>query len=101
MTLTQELRDSFNDDTVDPVKWPNNYNTGGGGLPTETGGRARVPCDTGFAAYASDTAGLSASTTKPSVEKAKNAAANNSSRARKGAVVRKRLSFGLVKLFPQ
>lgn len=54
MTLTQELTDDFDDNTVDPVKWPNNYNTGPGGLPTETGGRARVPCDTGFAAYASD-----------------------------------------------
>lgn len=55
MPLTGELRDSFNDNTVDTVKWPNNYNTGASGLPTETGGRARVPCDTGFAAYASDT----------------------------------------------
>lgn len=55
MPLTEELRDSFNDNTVDTVKWPNNYNTGASGLPTETGGRARVPCDTGFAAYSSDT----------------------------------------------
>lgn len=55
MPLTEELRDSFNDNIVDAVKWPNNYNTGASGLPTETGGRARVPCDTGFAAYASDT----------------------------------------------
>lgn len=54
MPLTQELRDSFNDNTVDPVKWPNNYNTVGA-LPTETGGRARVDCDTGFSGYASDT----------------------------------------------
>lgn len=54
MPLTQELRDSFNDNTVDPVKWPNNYNTAGP-LPTETGGRARVDCDTGFSGYASDT----------------------------------------------
>lgn len=54
MPLTQELSDSFDDNTVDPVKWPDNYNTGSGGLPTETGGRARVPCDTGLAAYASD-----------------------------------------------
>lgn len=49
-----DLTDDFDDNTVDPVKWPNNYNTGSGGLPTETGGRARVPCDTGFAAYASE-----------------------------------------------
>lgn len=55
MPLTEELRDSFNDNVVDTVKWPNNYNTGASGLPTETGGRARVPCDTGFAAYSSDT----------------------------------------------
>lgn len=54
MPLTQALTDDFDDGAVDPVKWPNNYNTGSGGLPTETGGRARVPCDTGFAAYASD-----------------------------------------------
>jgi hypothetical protein len=54
MPLTQELFDDFNDNTVDPTKWPNNYNTGTGGLPVETGGRARVPCDAGFAAYASD-----------------------------------------------
>jgi hypothetical protein len=55
MPLTQALTDNFDDNIVDPVKWPNNYNTGSGGLPTETGGRARVPCDTGVAAYASDT----------------------------------------------
>lgn len=55
MPLTQELRDSFNDNVVDTTKWPNNYNSGGGGLPTETGGRARVPCNTGFAAYSSGT----------------------------------------------
>ncbi|HEX9832545.1 MAG TPA: hypothetical protein VGA66_05555 [Mycobacterium sp.] len=54
MPLTQELRDSFNDNTVDTTKWPNNYNTAGA-LPTETGGRARVDCDTGFSGYASDT----------------------------------------------
>jgi len=49
-----DLTDDFDDNTVDAAKWPDNYNTGPGGLPTETGGRARVPCDTGFAAYASD-----------------------------------------------
>lgn len=54
MPLTQELRDTFDDNTVDTVKWPNNYNTAGA-LPTETGGRARVDCDTGFSGYASDT----------------------------------------------
>lgn len=54
MPLTEELRDTFNDNTVDTVKWPSNYNTGAGGLPTEAGGRARVACDTGFSAYTSD-----------------------------------------------
>jgi hypothetical protein len=56
MPLAEALRDTFSDGVVDTVKWPNNYNTGAGGLPTEPGGRARVPCDTGFAAYASDNA---------------------------------------------
>jgi len=54
MPLTEELRDTFNDGVVDTVKWPSNYNTGPGGLPTETGGRARVACDTGFSAFTSD-----------------------------------------------
>jgi len=52
--LAEELRDTFTDGVVDPVKWPSNYNTGAGGLPTETGGRARVVCDTGFSAFTSD-----------------------------------------------
>lgn len=55
MPLAQELQDNFDDNTVDTTRWPNNYNTGADGLPTEVGGRARVPCNTGFAAYASDT----------------------------------------------
>jgi hypothetical protein len=54
MPLTEELRDTFNDGAVDTTKWPSNYNTGPGGLPTETGGRARVACDTGFSAFTSD-----------------------------------------------
>lgn len=53
MPLTEELQDDFDDNVVDPVKWPDNYNDGPGGLPTEVGGRARVPCDIDFAAYAS------------------------------------------------
>ena len=53
MPLTEELRDTFDDGTVDTVKWPSNYNTGAGGLPTETGGRARVACDSGFSASTS------------------------------------------------
>lgn len=52
--LTEELRDTFNDGVVDTTKWPGNYNTGGGGDPTETGGRARVACDTGYSAFTSD-----------------------------------------------
>src|SRR3546814_7022613 len=55
MALTETLRDTFNDNTVGTVKWPNNYNTAGA-VPTEVGGRARVDCGTGFSAYASDTA---------------------------------------------
>lgn len=54
MPLTEALRDTFTDGVVDTVKWPSNYNTGAGGLPTETGGRARVACDTGFSAFTSD-----------------------------------------------
>lgn len=54
MPLTEELLDTFNDGVVDTVKWPSNYNTGGGGMPTETGGRARVACDAGFSAFTSD-----------------------------------------------
>lgn len=54
MPLTEELRDTFTDGIVDTIKWPSNYNTGAGGLPTETGGRARVACDTGFSAFTSD-----------------------------------------------
>jgi hypothetical protein len=53
MPLIEDLRDSFDDGVVDTGKWPSNYNTGAGGPPTETGGRARVPCDTGFAAFTS------------------------------------------------
>ena len=44
--ILRQFSDSNNDNVVDTVKWPNNYNTGASGLPTETGGRARVPCDT-------------------------------------------------------
>ena len=55
MPLTGALSDDFDDNVVDTAKWPNNFNNRPGGLPTETGGRARVPCDTGEDAYASDT----------------------------------------------
>lgn len=50
----ETLTDNFDDNVVDTAKWPSNYNTAGA-LPDEVGGRARVPCGTGFAAYASDT----------------------------------------------
>lgn len=55
MALTETLVDDFDDGSVDAGKWPNNYNTAGD-PPTEAGGRAVVPCDTGFSAFASDTA---------------------------------------------
>lgn len=42
------LADNFNDNTVDTAKWPASF-----GVFSETGGRARVGCDTGFSAYAS------------------------------------------------
>lgn len=54
MPLTGTLADTFDDGVIDTVKWPSNYNTGGGGAPSETGGRARVACDTGFSAFTSD-----------------------------------------------
>jgi len=48
MALISTLIDDFNDGVVDPVKWPNSF-----GIYSETGGRARVSCDTGFNAYSS------------------------------------------------
>ncbi|MDJ1137930.1 hypothetical protein [Streptomyces iconiensis] len=42
------LVDDFEDGTVDPVKWSGSY-----GTYSETGGRARVACDTGYSAVAS------------------------------------------------
>ncbi|MFI6103164.1 hypothetical protein [Streptomyces sp. NPDC051310] len=45
------LRDNFDDGVVDPVLWPQSY-----GDPMEAGGRARVPCTTGYAAYRSASA---------------------------------------------
>jgi hypothetical protein len=49
----EELTDTFDAATVDTVKWPDNYNEGAGGLPDQPAGRARVPCSSAFAAYAS------------------------------------------------
>lgn len=42
------LRDAFDDGVVDPVLWSQSY-----GDPVESGGRARVPCTTGYAAFRS------------------------------------------------
>ncbi|WP_455360019.1 hypothetical protein [Streptomyces sp. SYSU K21746] len=42
------LQDNFDDGVLDPVKWSQSY-----GDPLEAGGRARVPCTTGYAAYRS------------------------------------------------
>jgi SH3-like domain-containing protein len=47
-----QLTDDFNSLAVDTVKWPDNYNEAGP-LPSQPDGRARVPCNNGFAAYAS------------------------------------------------
>lgn len=48
MTAFGELQDDFNDNSVDPVKWPNTF-----GTVQESGGFARVEASTGFSAYAS------------------------------------------------
>ncbi|MER5209396.1 hypothetical protein ABT063_02050 [Streptomyces sp. NPDC002838] len=42
------LSDAFDDGVRDPVVWSQSY-----GDPTEAGGRARIPCTTGYAAYRS------------------------------------------------
>lgn len=48
------LADDFSSPAVDTAKWPDNYNEApGGAMPDQPAGRARVPCDTDFAAYAS------------------------------------------------
>jgi hypothetical protein len=49
MALTETLTDNFDDGTVDAVKWPSNF-----GVVSETGGRARVTCDTSWTAFVSD-----------------------------------------------
>jgi hypothetical protein len=48
MALIGTLVDDFNDNTVNAAIWVNNF-----GTVSETGGRARVTCDTGFNAYSS------------------------------------------------
>ena len=45
MPSLSTLVDNFNDNTIGP-EWGNSY-----GSVSETGGRARVPCDTGFSGY--------------------------------------------------
>lgn len=54
MPLTETLADDFTSTSVNTTRWPDNYNTAGLPLPDQPAGRARVPADTGFAAYASD-----------------------------------------------
>lgn len=46
--LIASLADDFNDNAVDPARWPNSF-----GTYAEVGGRARISCDTGFNAYSS------------------------------------------------
>ncbi len=54
MAALGALTDDFSSPVVDAVKWPDNYNEKvGGNPPDQPDGRARVPCDTDFAAYAS------------------------------------------------
>jgi len=55
MPLLGQLTDTFDAATVDTSKWPNNYHEGGGPLPDQVGGRARVPCTYTYAAFASGT----------------------------------------------
>ncbi|QNJ57619.1 hypothetical protein SEA_KEANU_13 [Streptomyces phage Keanu] len=45
---TYELKDDFNDNTIDTAKWPNNF-----GTVSETGGAARIEINTGYNAYSS------------------------------------------------
>lgn len=49
MVAISALTDDFDDNAVDPARWPQSYN-----LYDEVGGRARVVCNTGYNAYASD-----------------------------------------------
>ncbi|MDD4867427.1 MAG: hypothetical protein PHQ28_10035, partial [Mycobacterium sp.] len=49
MAATGTLFDNYDDNSINATKWPNNY-----GTVSETGGRARITCDTDYSAYASD-----------------------------------------------
>lgn len=54
VTPFANLTDDFDAPTVDMAKWPDNYNEAiGGAPPDQPAGQARVPCNAGFAAYAS------------------------------------------------
>ncbi|MFI9598944.1 chitosanase [Streptomyces sp. NPDC052043] len=48
--LVASLVDNFDDNQINTVLWPDNY---GSPAPTETGGRARVPCGSDYCAYQS------------------------------------------------
>lgn len=48
--ILEALQDNFDDNTWDVFRWPNSF-----GTYSETGGRARVACDTGYSAYSSGT----------------------------------------------
>ncbi|MFE9921562.1 hypothetical protein ACFYQA_08265 [Streptomyces sp. NPDC005774] len=52
-TPISALVDAFDDGVVDPVRWPDSYEAGGF---LEVGGRARVACNVGYNAFASDPA---------------------------------------------
>lgn len=45
MPATSTISDNFNDNTIAAI-WAGNY-----GTPSETGGRGRVPCSSGYSAY--------------------------------------------------
>ncbi|MFJ6729995.1 hypothetical protein ACIQPQ_34360 [Streptomyces sp. NPDC091281] len=48
MPALADLIDDFDDDVIDAGLWPGSF-----GAVSETGGRARVACDSGFSAYSS------------------------------------------------
>lgn len=50
MPNVSTIIDDFSGDTVNTDLWAENYNTAGD-PPTQTGGRARVPCTAGYAAF--------------------------------------------------
>lgn len=47
MANTSTIVDNFDDNSINTGIWSANY-----GTPSETGGRARITCDTGYSAYA-------------------------------------------------